>query len=395
MELIDGANLRDLLGQGRLTTRDVLAFVPQLCDALQYAHDHRVVHRDIKPENILVDQEGRVHVADFGLAKLLGHDASAAGLTQTSQTVGTPHYMAPEQIGASGSVDHRADLYSLGVVIYEMLTGTLPIGRFQPPSAKAGDARAFDPVVMKSLENDPAQRYQEADDLKADVEAAGTGKAPVPAPQGAAAPAPTRPRWRARQLRHHPNWPFWNLWFGSFCIALTFVGLILLGPILYIVFRLLSHLAKQNLPVGFAPRAEAGPQPWHYWISAAIVMGASVCHWATLPNDSTEGLAVLIPRLPVNAWNATFAGIPLWLTMVPACFVPLLFTWRAGGASIPRGAIVIMTVLGALLTFAFLVEVVNTHRADLGFGGLVVIFTFVVWATQERRRAAGLPKQRG
>ena len=187
MEFVDGANLRDLLLQGQLTTRDVLAFVPQLCDALQFAHDHRIVHRDIKPENILVGEDGRVRIADFGLAKLLGQDAAGVGLTQTHQAVGTPHYMAPEQIVASGSVDHRADLYSLGVVLYEMLTGTLPIGRFQPPSAKSGDARSFDPVVLKSLENDPQQRYQQASEVKADVQAAGTG-----APAAQVPPLPPR-----------------------------------------------------------------------------------------------------------------------------------------------------------------------------------------------------------
>ena len=172
MEHVDGANLRDLLAQGRMTTRDVLQLVPQLCDALQYAHDHRIVHRDIKPENVLVDGDGRVRIADFGLAKLLGDDPAGLGLTQTEQAMGTPHYMAPEQMRAGRDVDHRADLYSLGVVIYEMLTGQLPIGRFLPPSARDATARGLDPVVMKSLENDPAQRYQAAAEVKRDLDRA-------------------------------------------------------------------------------------------------------------------------------------------------------------------------------------------------------------------------------
>ena len=91
-------------------------------------------HRDIKPENILLDKEGNVKIADFGLAKLLKKPTTAHTLTQADQRMGTPHYMAPEQVEHPSKVDHRADIYSLGVVFYEMLTGELPIGRFAPPS---------------------------------------------------------------------------------------------------------------------------------------------------------------------------------------------------------------------------------------------------------------------
>jgi tRNA A-37 threonylcarbamoyl transferase component Bud32 len=170
MEYVDGANLRELLAQGNLRPQEVLGYVGQLCDALQYAHDHRIVHRDIKPENILVDGDGRVRIADFGLAKLVGTGSNAVPLTQSNQQLGTPLYMAPEQVHAAAGVDHRADLYSLGVVVYEMLTGRLPLGRFQPPSARDAAAKPFDPVVMKSLESDPAQRYQAAREVKRDLQ---------------------------------------------------------------------------------------------------------------------------------------------------------------------------------------------------------------------------------
>lgn len=169
MEFVDGASLRDLLQEGRLTSRDALAYVPQICDALQYAHDQSVVHRDVKPENLLVDQAGRVRIADFGLAKLLDQREGPAPVTVTRQALGTPHYMAPEQVSGAGAVDHRADLYSLGVVLYELLTGELPLGRFAPPSATDATHRPFDPLVMKSLEPDPAARYQAADELKEDL----------------------------------------------------------------------------------------------------------------------------------------------------------------------------------------------------------------------------------
>lgn len=135
MEYIDGVNLRQLEKAGQLAPAQALALVPQVCEALQYAHEQGVVHRDIKPENILITRDGRVKIADFGLAKLAGH-AEQAHLTGTWQVMGTPHYMAPEQVERPTEVDHRADIYSLGVVFYEMLTGELPLGRFPLPSSK-------------------------------------------------------------------------------------------------------------------------------------------------------------------------------------------------------------------------------------------------------------------
>ncbi|HEY0549095.1 MAG TPA: serine/threonine-protein kinase, partial [Verrucomicrobiae bacterium] len=94
MEFVDGANLRQLEQAGRLAPREALQIIPQICDALQYAHDEGVVHRDIKPENVLVDRRGRVKIADFGLAKILGVDAGSLRLTAEGQVMGTPHYMA-------------------------------------------------------------------------------------------------------------------------------------------------------------------------------------------------------------------------------------------------------------------------------------------------------------
>ena len=169
MEFVDGVNLRQLLAARQLSAREALAIVPQICDALQYAHDEGVVHRDIKPENILVDRKGRVRIADFGLAKLMGA-ATEGSLTQSQHVMGTPHYMAPEQTEHPLDVDHRADIYSLGVVLYEMLTGELPLGRFAPPSQKRKVDARLDDVVLKTLEKEPARRYQQASEIKSDVE---------------------------------------------------------------------------------------------------------------------------------------------------------------------------------------------------------------------------------
>jgi predicted Ser/Thr protein kinase len=167
MEYVEGTSLRKLIAARKLTAEQALQVVPQICDALAYAHAHGVVHRDVKPENILIDREGRVRIADFGLAKLATPEQTR--ITRTNVVMGTPSYMAPEQIENPSAVDHRADLYSLGVIFYEMLTGELPLGIFKPPSVRAATDRRLDPVVMKSLEKEPEDRYQSADEMKEHV----------------------------------------------------------------------------------------------------------------------------------------------------------------------------------------------------------------------------------
>jgi serine/threonine protein kinase len=180
MEFVDGVSLGQLMRTGRVSSREALAIVPQICDALQYAHDQGIVHRDIKPENILLDRQGRVKVADFGLAKLVGTldepqakgaTAETAALTQAGKTMGTPSYMAPEQVGDPGAVDHRADIYALGVVFYQMLTGELPGHQIQPPSRKVAIDVRLDEVVLRALEEKPERRYQQVSEVKTMVEA--------------------------------------------------------------------------------------------------------------------------------------------------------------------------------------------------------------------------------
>lgn len=170
MEFVDGANLRQLQRAGQLTPEQAFEIVPQICDALHFAHGEGIVHRDIKPENILLDKRGRVKITDFGIAKILGHAADKIGLTSARDVVGTPHYMAPEQIENPQRVDHRADIYSLGVVFYEMLTGELPIGKFAVPSRKVQVDVRLDHVVLHALEKEPARRYQRINEVKTDVE---------------------------------------------------------------------------------------------------------------------------------------------------------------------------------------------------------------------------------
>jgi serine/threonine protein kinase len=170
MEYVDGVNLRQALTAGKLPQPEALAIVSQVCEALQYAHDEGVIHRDIKPENILLDQRGRVRIADFGLAKLASPSELDFTLTATHQVMGTPRYMAPEQMAGSHAVDQRADLYSLGAVLYEMLTGRAPVGHLEPPSQAAEVDARLDEIVFRALASDPDCRYQQASDLKRSVE---------------------------------------------------------------------------------------------------------------------------------------------------------------------------------------------------------------------------------
>jgi hypothetical protein len=190
MEYVDGQDLRSLLRSAKLPPEEALKVTSQVCDGLQFAHDEGIVHRDVKPENLLLDKRGRVKIADFGLAKLLRGQRDEYTLTGPWQVMGTPHYMAPEQLDDPLGIDHRADLYALGVVLCEMLTGRLPRGRFALPSQTAPMDARIDAVVARALESEPAKRYQHAAELKADLEALRRGAPPEaatrePAPDGA------------------------------------------------------------------------------------------------------------------------------------------------------------------------------------------------------------------
>jgi tRNA A-37 threonylcarbamoyl transferase component Bud32 len=171
MEYVDGVNLRQAMRAGRFTPEQALNIIPALCDALQFAHSQGVLHRDIKPENILLDLKGRVKIADFGIAKIISEDTGDAMLlTQSGALLGTAPYMAPEQIEQPASVDHRADIYSLGVVFYEMLTGELPLGRFAAPSERSTCNGNVDEVVFRALEKERGRRQQSAGEFKTQIE---------------------------------------------------------------------------------------------------------------------------------------------------------------------------------------------------------------------------------
>ena len=223
MEYVDGVNLRRLLESGRIDPRAALAIVPQVCDALQFAHDRGIVHRDIKPENILLDKTGTVKIADFGLAKIIGSETNDTVLTGARDVMGTPHYMAPEQVEHPLTVDHRADIYSVGVVFYQMLTGELPIGRFAVPSKKVQIDVRLDEIVLRALEKEPDLRFQQASALQTEIETVvttppgRTAKAPAstaPADQSPSAPQGLYKRW-SRYWENRIHFYGWLIFGGA------------------------------------------------------------------------------------------------------------------------------------------------------------------------------------
>ena len=164
MELIAGVSLRTYAHQSKPSSRLLAKLLSQVAHALAYAHARGVVHRDLKPDNVLVQGDGRTKVLDFGLAGLYVQGAEC--LTQSNVAMGTANYMAPEQRKDAKHVDHRADLYSFGVMLYELLTGELPIGRFPAPSkVMVGLEPEWDQLVERCLELDPQKRPHSALEL--------------------------------------------------------------------------------------------------------------------------------------------------------------------------------------------------------------------------------------
>ncbi|MEP6672836.1 MAG: bifunctional serine/threonine-protein kinase/formylglycine-generating enzyme family protein, partial [Chthoniobacter sp.] len=168
MEYVEGANLADVIHQTGLDGPQALSIVEQCCTALAYAHGKGIVHRDIKPANVMIDTESQVKVADFGLARLIDPGAEPMGHTMTGTVMGTPDYMAPEQMKGM-NVDHRADIYSLGVMVYEMLCREVPRGIFHPPSQRTGCDERIDNIVIRAMQQAPEHRYQSTQEMKADV----------------------------------------------------------------------------------------------------------------------------------------------------------------------------------------------------------------------------------
>jgi tRNA A-37 threonylcarbamoyl transferase component Bud32 len=320
MEYVDGVNLRQAFASARFTPQQALSVIPKICEALQFAHDEGVLHRDIKPENILLDTKGRVKIADFGIAKFSGVD-DKTGLTATGATIGTPHYMAPEQVEQPANVDHRADIFSLGVVFYEMLTGELPLGRFSAPSerTKSLDAR-IDSVVMRALEKDRERRQQSANEVRTQVEMLSSNTAPHAMQSHLALPKPpvvssvvTNPNYSARP---------------TLAIALTAVSLFLPiavalqydGPNSGLVFWLGMLAAWFGIPgivLGVRHLVYLGQSGNRHGLKRAVVastfwLGVSFVGWTLPISDRIMAKSLTAPAdMFLGSLVALIAGVSL------------------------------------------------------------------------------------
>ncbi len=310
MEFVDGLNLRQLERAGKLSAREALQIVPQICDALQFAHDEGVVHRDIKPENILLDKKGRVKIADFGIAKILGN-TTEVDLTGTQSAIGTPHYMAPEQMEKPTTVDHRADIFSLGVVFYEMLTGELPLGKFAPPSSRKIEVDVrLDDVVLRALEKDPERRYQHASQVKTAVDTiAGSAAPPSNAGNGAALARAILARDYQLNIRSCVR-RGWKLLKGEFW---PFVGITAL------IFALISFASSfSGLSVQHGP---AGHDSFEITSVVAMLV------WGPLVGGLMFYFLKKIRREPATVETAFCGFSHRFLHLFLAGFVTTLLTW--------------------------------------------------------------------
>ncbi|MCB1279287.1 protein kinase, partial [Prosthecobacter sp.] len=210
MEYVEGTDVAKMIAKsGRLHTEHAMAITAHVCDALGYAHERGIIHRDIKPANIMVGYDGVVKVADFGLAKMT--HSQNTGLTQSGMAMGTLHYMAPEALMLGSAVDHRADIYAVGVMLYQMLTGKIPQGMFKLPSLQIpGLDPRYDGIIAKAIMEDREARYQTVRELRGDLDAILTQPVIKVEESAEAAPAvlPTQARPQrpgARQSQRPPQ----------------------------------------------------------------------------------------------------------------------------------------------------------------------------------------------
>jgi hypothetical protein len=197
-ELVRGTSLREILHRGPLSEERALSLGVQIAQALGYAHAQGVIHRDVKPDNVLVDGKDRARLADFGIALAVDQER----MTRTGQLAGTPSYLAPEQLGATGTISPRTDVHAMGVLLFEMLTGELPFSegvdlfaqiiRHRPSSVRElrpEVSQAMAKVVACCLEKDPDARFPDGDALAESLELAARGEVLVPdRPRSALAP---------------------------------------------------------------------------------------------------------------------------------------------------------------------------------------------------------------
>jgi hypothetical protein len=229
MEYVEGKSLFHSAHGKTVEQVEAARLAAGICQGLAHAHQHQILHRDIKPANILLTAHAEPKIGDFGLARPVGHH-------EGEETIfGTPGYTAPEVLNHPERVDQRADLYSTGVILYELLTGHLPGESWQPPSAVAKVDPAFDPIVRRAMHPSPEMRYADAKEMAEHLEslaarlkgplvrkgpAAGAAAAPSAAPRAMPGTRPARPVLSSAKSASFPAWA------GVLIVVLLVVGIV-------------------------------------------------------------------------------------------------------------------------------------------------------------------------
>ena len=254
MEYVDGTDVaRMIQSEGKLPPEQASALLAEVCDALHYAHRNGVIHRDLKPANLLVTREGRVKIADFGLAK--HNDEALLGLTKTNFAIGTPDFLAPEAWTPGTPLDARADLYALGVTLYQMLTGEVPRGLWKMPSVKVGTDPRFDAIVDCAMQPEREARYQSSIELRRDLEKIRTEPAEDGAGRTAGAERGVSERRARSDAPYHSSSMRRRVAVGSVIALIAVIGgLIVLWPrSTKQNSTLLASVSTTNSPVRPAP----------------------------------------------------------------------------------------------------------------------------------------------
>ena len=342
MEFVDGVNLRQLFQTKRLTPKEALSIVPPVCEALQCAHDHGIVHRDIKPENLLIDKSGTVKIADFGIAKIVERTSefvpSAAEdpalESRATFPLGTPAYAAPEQ--ANGTADHRADIYSLGVVLYEMLTGERPKENITPPSKRVQVDIRIDEIVLRALEKTPELRYQTAVEFRTQVETVAQQPA---VPSGSA--------WWREALKS--RWQGWDVWVIGLCLA-VFGGLWL-----YRLSEARLYRTGQNASDIVLPTA----------LATIVLMAGGAFLWMLSKNISKTS-SPLVTGWKRGLGRSLVPAIAVILLLHTFVIQPFCMTTDEAAPEIPRGSIVVVWKLSRTFTANELIAYVADGHVNIG-----------------------------
>ncbi len=319
MKLIEGSTLKAILAKGALAVEDIVKIAAPVAQALDYAHQHGVLHRDIKPSNIMLDQQTTPYLTDFGLARI---SLSGDSTISKDMLLGTPYYIAPEQARDKSAIDHRADLYSFGVVLYELLVGQVPFSSgtpysiindhiFQPlplpSSLNANIPPAIELVLLKALAKDPEDRYGTAADMVADLGDAlrsnppqitllteGRQSAADSIAMTTAAPSVTRPAQatmpaKAAALSPRPSHRKLWLWLGSVLGGFSAVAIIVV---------LMTVLLE---PTGSAPATQPPPpRNLQMYNVPELSLDDARAAVANNPNDPVGYLALARAQLLAN-----------------------------------------------------------------------------------------------